>query len=141
MVLGTGSNSVFPVLCRLARWGLGGSMGGGQQFVSWIHEIDFCRAIDWILAHPDLAGPVNVAAPQPLRNREMMATLRRACGRPFGLPAARWMLEWGAFFLRTETELVVKSRRVVPGRLLADGFQFRFSEFRAAAMDLLARGS
>ncbi len=138
MVLGQGANSVFPVLCRLVRCGLGGRMGSGQQFVSWIHQADFCRALDFILVHDELAGPVNLAAPMPLSNQEMMSTLRQLCHVPLGLPATRWMLELGAFFLRTETELILKSRRVVPGRLLSSGFEFRFPTFRAASIDLLA---
>jgi len=139
MVFGHGRNSVFPVLRRLARCGLGGHMASGKQFVSWIQATDLCRAIDWIIEHEDIAGPVNLAAPNPVPNREMMATVRELCGVPFGLPAAAWMLEIGAFFLRTETELIIKSRRVVPGRLLAGGFQFRFTRMRDAMADLLAR--
>ena len=136
MVLGHAANSVFPVLCRLARFGLGGRMGSGEQFVSWIHELDFCRAVEWLIAHDQISGPVNVAAPHPVTNAEMMSLFREAMRAPFGLPAARWMLEIGAFFLRTETELILKSRRVVPGRLLACGFDFRFPEMRGAIADL-----
>jgi uncharacterized protein (TIGR01777 family) len=138
MVLGHGANSVFPVLCRLARFGLGGRMASGRQYVSWIHETDFCRALDWLIDHEEFTGPVNLAAPNPVTNAEMMATVRTLCGVPFGLPAAAWMLEVGAFFLRTESELIIKSRRVVPGRLLASGFQFRFTQIREALADLLA---
>ena len=137
MVLGTGPNSVFPMLRRLARFGLGGKMGSGRQFVSWIHEGDFCRAIDWLREHESLSGVVNVAAPNPVTNAEMMSTLREVCGMPFGLPATPWLLEIGAFFLRTETELIIKSRRVVPGRLLASGFQFRFPKLNDAVRDLV----
>ena len=136
MVLGHGRNSVFPVLCRLARFGLGGRMGSGRQFVSWIHQEDFCRAIEFLLASEDLSGPVNLAAPNPLPNVEMMRAFRELVGASFGLPATDWMLEVGAFFLRTETELILKSRRVVPGRLTAGGFQFRFPQFREAIDDL-----
>ena len=136
MVLGSGANSVLPTLRRLVRCGLGGAMAGGRQFVSWIHEEDFCRALDWLLDHPELEGPVNVASPHPLRNREMMSLLRRSCGRRFGLPASGWMLEVGAFLLRTETELMLKSRCVVPGRLLATGFRFLFPHFTDAVADL-----
>lgn len=139
MVFGHGKNSVFPVLCRLARFGLGGHMASGNQFVSWIHAVDLCRALDWIVEHEEISGPMNLAAPNPVSNREMMATVRELCGVPFGLPAAAWMLEVGAFFLRTETELIIKSRRVVPGRLLAGGFQFQFSRMRDAMASLLAR--
>ena len=136
MVLGHGRNSVFPVLCRLARFRLGGRMGSGQQFVSWIHQEDFCRAIEFLLSREDLSGPVNLAAPNPLPNAEMMRAFRELVGAPFGLPATEWMLEVGAFFLRTETELILKSRRVVPGRLTESGFQFRFPHFREAVADL-----
>jgi hypothetical protein len=139
MVLGTGKNSVFPVLRRLVRFGLGGKMASGQQYGSWIHEADFCRAIDWLLEHEELRGAVNLAAPNPVTNAEMMRTLREICGVPFGLPATHWMLEVGAFLLRTETELIIKSRRVVPGRLAASGFQFRFPRLRDAFEDLVAK--
>ena len=111
-------------------------MGSGRQFVSWIHEEDFCRAIHWLIMRDDLSGPVNLAAPGPVTNREMMRAFRRVCRVPVGLPAPRWMLEVGAFFLRTETELIIKSRRVVPGRLMASGFQFRFSNLEDAVRNL-----
>ena len=140
MVLGHGKNSVFPVLRRLVRFGLGGQMGNGGQFVSWIHESDYCRAVEWLLTHDDLHGVVNLAAPKPLPNREMMATLRQICRVPFGLPATHWMLEMGAYFLRTETELIIKSRRVVPRRLLESGFQFQFPTIREAFESLSANG-
>lgn len=136
MVLGRARNSVLPMLRRLTQMGLGGSMAGGQQFVSWIHQADVCRAVEWLLDHDDISGPVNLASPNPIPNRELMRVMRGICGVPFGLPAARWMLEAGAFFLRTETELIIKSRRVVPGRLLAGGFTFKFPELRAAIEEL-----
>lgn len=136
MVLGLGRNSVFPVLRRLTKLGLGGRQGSGKQFVSWIHAADFCRGIEWIIAHPDLIGPINQCAPHPLPNAEMMKLFREICRMPIGLPATEWMLEIGAFFLRTETELIFKSRRVVPGRLLASGFKFHFPSFREALRDL-----
>lgn len=136
MVLGLGRNSVFPVLRRLTKLGLGGRQGSGRQFVSWIHVEDFCRAVEWIITHEDLAGPINQCAPHPLPNTEMMKAFREVCQVPIGLPATEWMLEIGAFFLRTETELIFKSRRVVPGRLLQSGFVFRFPTFREALADL-----
>lgn len=136
MVLGHGKNSVFPNLLRLARLGLGGSLAGGGQFVSWIHQEDFCRAVEWLIEHENLDGPVNVAAPNPVTNAQFMATIRKACRVPFGLPASRWMLEIGAFFMRTETELVIKSRRVVPGKLVRDGFSFNFPGLKLAIEDL-----
>lgn len=136
MVLGHGKNSVFPVLSRLARFGLGGTMGSGRQFVSWIHERDFCRAVEWLLEHKDISGPVNLVAPNPLPNREMMQTLRQVCHVPLGLPAPAWLLEVGAFFLRTETELIIKSRRVIPQRLLESGFRFEYPTIAEAFADL-----
>lgn len=139
MVLGHARNSVFPVLRRLARLGLGGRMGSGEQFVSWLHEVDFCRAVEWLIQHEEISGPVNLAAPNPLPNAEMMSLFREAVGAPFGLPATEWMLEIGAFFLRTETELILKSRRVVPGKLLRSGFEFRFPTLGEAIADLRAR--
>jgi|ERR1044071_2623619 uncharacterized protein (TIGR01777 family) len=137
MVLGAGKNSVFPVLRRLARVGLGGRMGSGRQFVSWIHEIDYCRAVEWLITHDELSGGINLASPNPLPNDEMMRVLRKACGTRFGLPAANWMLEVGAFFLRTETELLIKSRRVIPRRLIDSGFEFRFPAIRGVFDNLL----
>jgi NAD dependent epimerase/dehydratase family enzyme len=117
--------------------GLGGTAGNGRQFVSWVHERDFVRAVDWLIARPYLAGPINVCSPNPLPNAEFMRELRRAAGARIGLPATRWMLELGAIFMRTETELILKSRRVVPGRLLSDGFQFDVPDWPAAARDLI----
>jgi hypothetical protein len=139
MVLTDGRNSVFPVLRRLVRLGLGGALAGGRQFVSWIHEEDFLRSVEWLVARDDLDGPVNVAAPAPVTNAEMMRALRRVVGIPFGLPTPRWLLEVGAAFLRTESELVIKSRRVVPGRLVASGFAFRFPDLEGAFRDLHRR--
>lgn len=141
MVLGRDKNSVFPMLRRLTRLGAGGKMGNGRQYVSWIHEDDFCRAIEWLMSHGAMSGAVNVAAPNPLTNTEMMKIFRDACGMPIGLPAAKWMLEIGAFFLRTETELIIKSRRVIPGRLTESGFVFRFPYLSEALADLNQCGS
>jgi uncharacterized protein (TIGR01777 family) len=136
MVLGLGRNSVFPVLRRLTKLGLGGRQGSGKQFVSWIHVEDFCRAVEWIIAHDELTGPINQCAPNPLPNAEMMKVFREVGKVPIGLPATEWMLEIGAFFLRTETELIFKSRRVISARLPASGFQFQFPTFPAAIADL-----
>lgn len=136
MVLGRDPGSVFQVLSRLVRLGLGGPMGTGKQYVSWLHEADFCGIIDWLHNHEELCGPLNACAPEPVPNRELMAALRRAWNRPFGLPAGRLMLEAGAWLLGTETELILKSRRVVPGRLLDSGYAFRFPGMAKAIRDL-----
>ena len=129
----------FDILLRLVRFGLGGASGDGRQYVSWIHDADFVRAIDWIVRHDALHGPVNLAAPQPLPNAAFMRALRRAWGIPIGLPSPGWMLEVGARLLGTETELVLKSRYVIPGTLAESGFTFAFPAWDAAARDLCAR--
>jgi uncharacterized protein (TIGR01777 family) len=139
MVLGPAPGTVFDVLLGLVRRGAGGSVGDGRQFVSWIHEKDFVRAVKMLVLREDLTGPVNLASPNPLPYREFMRVLRTAWGIGFGLPATKWMLEIAAWVLRTDSELVLKSRRVVPRRLLEAGFAFEFPEWPAAARDLVAR--
>lgn len=137
MVMGTNPESVFGVLSNMTRLGLGGAIGGGKQYVSWIHEVDFLRAVDFIMGREDLRGAINICAPEPLPQAGFMRELRRAWGVSIGLPATAWMAEIGAFFLRTDTELLLKSRRVVPGRLLDVGFEFKFPTWRAASHDLV----
>jgi uncharacterized protein (TIGR01777 family) len=139
MVMSPSTGGIFDTLLGLVRRGLGGTSGDGRQYLSWIHDADFIRAVSWIIDRAHLSGAVNVCAPQPLPNRQFMADLRRAWGTSIGLPAARWMLEIGARLMRTESELVLKSRRVVPGRLLHDGFVFAYPEWPAAARDLCRR--
>jgi uncharacterized protein (TIGR01777 family) len=139
MVMSPDAGGVFDVLLGLVRHGLGGRSGDGRQYVSWIHDADFVRALYFLIDRQDLEGPVNVSAPDPLPNAAFMRELREAWGTRIGLPATASMLEVGALFLRTETELVLKSRRVVPGRLLGGGFAFRFPHWREAARDLCGR--
>ncbi len=129
--------NIFAVLSNLVRAGLGGIQGNGRQYVSWMHERDYARAIEFLIEHDEMEGPVNLAAPNPLPNREFMATLRDAWDMPNGLPAPTPLIAICAFFLRTEPELVLKSRRVVPGRLGDAGFQFQLPEWPAAAEDLV----
>ncbi len=136
MTMSPDRGGVFDVLLGLVRRRLGGRAGDGQQFVSWVHEADFIAAVEFLIARDDLSGAVNVSAPEPLPNAEFMRALRAAWGVRFGLPASRWMLEIGAWAMRTESELVLKSRRVVPGRLLEAGFCFRFPAWPEAARDL-----
>ena len=129
----------FDTLLRLVRFGLGGRSGDGKQYISWIHDQDFMRAALWLIQHDEFDGPVNLAAPNPLPNSEFMRNLREAWGTTVGLPATKWMLELGAFLLRSETELILKSRRVIPRRLLQSGFTFQFPTWPEAARDLCAR--
>lgn len=139
MIMSPDRGGIFDTVLGLVRHGLGGRAGSGKQYMSWVHGHDFVRALDYLNEHEDIDGVVNVASANPLPNEQFMAALREAWGTKIGLPATKWMLEIGAVFLRTETELILKSRRVVPGRLLADGFQFEFPEWPAAARDLVAR--
>jgi len=139
MTMGPSRGGIFATLLALVRAGLGGKAASGKQFVSWIHESDFLRAIDFLIARKDIEGVVNVCSPNPLLNAAFMRDLRQAWGTHIGLPAARWMLEVGAIFLRTETELILKSRRVVPRRLLGAGFTFEYPEWPLAARDLVKR--
>jgi uncharacterized protein (TIGR01777 family) len=139
IVLSPDRGGPFDLLLRLVRWGLGGTAGDGRQYVSWIHDQDFVRAVRWIIGRDGFDGIVNVSAPNPVPNAEFMRTLQAAQGVRFGLPAAPGMLEIGAAILRTETELILKSRRVVPARLLAAGFTFGFPAWPEAARDLCDR--
>lgn len=139
LTLSPDRGGIFSVLLNLVRFGLGGQVGDGRQYVSWIHEVDFVQAVLWLIEHPEMEGPVNLASPNPVPNAEFMRTLREAWGMPLGLPATAWMAEIGAAVLQTETELILKSRRVVPGRLQAAGFTFQFPNWAEAARDLCAR--
>ncbi|MFE0455861.1 DUF1731 domain-containing protein [Streptomyces sp. NPDC058914] len=139
MVMSPDRGGVFDVLSRMTRLGLGGPVAGGAQYVSWIHDRDFVRAVEFLTGREDITGPVNLAAPTPLPHRAFMRALRSAWGVPVGLPASRWMAEAGAFVLRSDTELLLKSRRVVPSRLLEEGFAFEHPEWPEAAVDLVRR--
>ncbi|MCW3095943.1 MAG: Epimerase family protein [Chthonomonadaceae bacterium] len=136
MTMTADREGIFDTVLRLVRFGLGGQAGNGRQYVSWIHGEDFIRAIYWLIEHDSVAGPVNLSAPHPLPNAEFMRAIRQAWGISFGLPTPKWMLEIGAVFLKTETELILKSRRVVPNRLLEAGFPFQFPTWPEAAQDL-----
>jgi uncharacterized protein len=133
------NGGAFDTLLTLVKCGLGGSAGDGRQYVSWIHDQDFVRAVYWLIKHDEFEGPINIAAPNPTPNYEFMSALRSAAGVSFGLPATPLMLEVGAFFLRTETELILKSRRVIPGKLLKSKFVFQFPTWAEAAQDLCDR--
>jgi uncharacterized protein (TIGR01777 family) len=144
MVMSPGRGGIFDTLLTLVRRGLGGTAAGGRQYVSWIHHDDFYAALRFLIGHAELDGAVNLAAPEPLPNAEFMRALREAWGARIGLPATAGMLAIGALFMRTETELILKSRRVVPGRLLEAGFTFEHPRWPEAARALVAeyrRGS
>jgi len=139
MVASPDRGGVLSVLLNLVRFGLGGTQGPGNQIVSWIHSEDYIRAVEFLIAHPEISGPVNMTSPAPLPNRDFMRDLRRAWDTPIGFPAYKWQLEIGAVFLRTETELILRSRKVAPGVLLQNGFVFSHPEWQEAAKDLVMK--
>ncbi|MBP1168097.1 uncharacterized protein (TIGR01777 family) [Chryseobacterium sp. PvR013] len=136
IVLGN-DGGAFPKLKMITMMGLGGKQGRGHQMVSWIHIEDFCKAVDWIIQHENISGTVNITAPAPVSNENMMRKLRKKMNVPFGLNAPVWQLEIASVFLNTETELLLKSRNVYPERLQKSGFQFLYPEFDDALLNLL----
>lgn len=130
LVMAKEPGTVYDYLLKLSKLFLGGSVGGGKQMVSWIYIEDYCRALEWLIEHDEISGAINMTAPDPITNGEMMRRFRKLAKRPFGLPATAWMAEIGAFLLRTETELILKSRWVLPTRLLANGFVFKHPEMK-----------
>ena len=139
LTLSPDRGGIFDVLLGLVRKGLGGTAGSGKQYISWVHDLDFIRSVYWLIENETLSGPINIASPEPLPNREFMRILRKAVGFPFGIPAMEWQLAIGAVLMRSETELILKSRRVVPSRLLDSGFEFKFPHWADAAKDLVER--
>ncbi|HSD82744.1 MAG TPA: TIGR01777 family oxidoreductase [Anaerolineae bacterium] len=139
MIMSPDRSGIFDTLLSLVRFGLGGRVGDGRQYVSWIHDQDFVRAVSWLIEHEEITGVVNLASPNPLPYAAFIRTLRAAWGISIGLPATKWMVEIGTFLMRTESELVLKSRRVIPGKLLQSGFTFQHSTWAEAAQDLCKR--
>lgn len=136
IVLGKNGGAFVP-LKKLTQLGLGGKNGSGKQFISWIHEKDFARAVELII-EKELSGSINVVSPKPIRNEVFMKKLQKAIGIPFGLPISKSMLELGAKIIKTETELVLKSRNVIPKRLTENGFEFEFSDLEKTFKNLLS---
>lgn len=139
VVMSPAQGGAFDILLRMVRFGVGGAVASGDQYVSWIHDVDFARAVDYLISNEKIEGSINIASPNPLPNRNFMRELRRAYGMKSGLPVPEFLLEIGTRLLQTESELVLKSRRVVPGRLLRSGFQFSFPDWTSAADDLVSR--
>lgn len=136
IVLGKNGGAFIP-LKRLTQFGLGGKVGNGNQFVSWIHELDFARAIAFIIDN-NTTGSVNVVSPRPVRNVDFMRKLRKAVGIPFGIPVSITLLQIGAKIIQTEPELVLKSRNVIPKRLTENGFTFEYQDLEKAFKNLLS---
>ncbi|RAJ74031.1 hypothetical protein CLV59_111150 [Chitinophaga dinghuensis] len=137
--LGWQPGGVMQPYCNLVKWALGGHQGSGRQRYSWVHVADIAGMIEWLESRPDLDGVFNCTAPHPVTNREFMRTLRQKAGHVVGLPAPAWLLEVGAALIGTETELLLKSRWVLPTRALQLGYQFKYPQLEAAMADILAR--
>lgn len=136
IVLGKNGGALQP-LRSLATIGFGGRQGNGSQYFSWIHEKDFINSVNFIVENDELSGVYNVAAPNPVKNVQFMSILRKALKIPFGVPMPKWMLEMGAMVIRTETELILKSRRVVPKKLIEEGYKFQFPNLETALSNLV----
>jgi len=139
MAITLGSGGVLKPYFNLLKFGLGGQQGSGKQMYSWIHIEDTCRIIEWIHEHENLSGIYNCSSPNAVSNKEFMRTLRNVTGHKFGLPAFKWMLKTGALFIGTETELVLKSRWVMPTKLMKSGFQFQYPELSSALKNIISK--
>lgn len=137
IVLGS-QDGVFPRLLNLVKFGLGGKQGDGQQYVSWIHEQDAAKCTEWLMQKHDIEGIVNCTAPEPVKNTDLMFNLRNIYGIPLGLPSPAWLLKIGAIIIGTETELILKSRWVMPKRLIDNQYQFMFPKLQHALKDILS---
>lgn len=138
VTLGHQGGVMEPYL-NLVKFGLGGHQGSGRQQFSWVHITDVCRMMEWLHEHPELDGVFNCSAPHPVSNRQFMKTLRKAAGHFLGLPASTWMLRIGARLIGTETELLLKSRWVLPTRALQAGFVFQYPELQSAMENIIGR--
>ena len=138
IVLGKQGGAFVP-LKKLAKMGFGGKQANGAQFVSWIHETDFCRALSFIIDNHKITGPINIVSPSPVPNHEFMMVLSSSLKKRIRIPINTFFLELGAFMIRTETELILKSRRVIPGILKEKEFKFIYNDLESAIKDLLKK--
>lgn len=136
IVLGKDKSVMIPFKA-LAKYGLGGKSGNGNQMFSWVHIDDFCKAIHFLLKNENHNGTFNIAAPNPTSNSIFMKTLRQNIKIPFGVSQPKWMLEMGAWLINTETELILKSRWVIPKKLNEIGFKFQHETIESALKDLV----
>ncbi|PUZ29136.1 TIGR01777 family protein [Chitinophaga parva] len=137
ITLGAENGGVMGPYLNLVKWALGGHQGSGQQMYSWVHIDDICRMIAWAYENPQVEGVYNCASPHPVTNRNFMQTLRATTGNRLGLPAPAWLLKIGAALIGTETELLLKSRWVIPARALAAGYQFKYPDLKPALVDII----
>ena len=136
IVLGNKSGALKPLI-RLTKLGLGGKQGKGNQKFSWIHEYDFAKSIDFIINHSNLKGAINIVAPTPSTNSDLMKLLRKHLDKPFGIPINKFFLKFGAVIINTETELILKSRNVIPKKLIDNNFEFKFRTLDEALKNLI----
>ncbi|WP_316796837.1 TIGR01777 family oxidoreductase [Pedobacter agri] len=136
IVLGR-SDGAFPRLLNLVKFGLGGKQGDGKQYVNWVHEQDAVHSIEWLLINQEIKGVVNCVAPNAVTNSNLMQTIRKTYGIPFGIPTPAWLLSIGARIIGTETELILKSRWVKPAVLLENGFEFQYGKIEEAVHDIV----
>lgn len=141
MAVTLGSGGVIVPYFNLLKFGLGGHQGSGKQMYSWIHIKDTCNIIDWIYSHPEIEGVYNASSPNPVNNNVFMKTLRKITGHKFGLPAYEWMLKIGAGIIGTETELILKSRWVLPAKLLESGYKFEYETIDKAFTEIVNNSS
>jgi uncharacterized protein (TIGR01777 family) len=139
MAITLGPGGVLIPYFNLLKFGLGGKQGSGKQMYSWIHAEDTCRMIEWIYENNHLEGTFNCSSPNAVTNKEFMKHLRKVTGNRLGLPAFTWMLKAGAIIIGTETELVLKSRWVLPSRILGSGFQFKFPNLKEALENIISK--
>ncbi len=139
MAITLGTGGVMIPYFNLLKFGLGGRQGSGKQMYSWVHVEDTCRMIEWIYEHKEIEGTYNCSSPGAVNNQTFMATLRKTTGHIIGLPAYEWMLKMGAALIGTETELILKSRWVLPAKITAAGFEFKYSLLQNALKDIILK--
>jgi uncharacterized protein (TIGR01777 family) len=139
MAITLGPGGILIPYFNLLKFGLGGKQASGKQIYSWVHIEDTCRMIEWIYDHKELNGTYNCSSPKPVTNEEFMRIFRKVTGHIIGLPAYKWMLQIGAPLIGTELELVLKSRWVIPTRILETGFQFKHPLLEDALSDIISK--
>jgi len=139
MAITIGPGGILIPFFNLLKFGLGGKQASGKQMFSWVHIEDICRMIEWIFDHKEIEGTYNCCSPNPVSNNEFMQTLRKATGNKFGLPAFKWMLAIGAPVIGTELELILKSRWVVPTKILETGFTFKYPLLKDALNEIIKK--
>ncbi len=139
MAITLGEGGIMQPYFNLLKFGLGGRQGSGRQMYSWVHVLDTCRMIKWMADNPNMEGTYNCCSPHPVSNAVFMQTMRKATGHKIGLPAYTWMLKIGAALIGTETELVLKSRWVLPTKVLKEGFQFQYAHLQNALQDIVSK--